>query len=108
MMSTDKEIRALRQHIRSYLDWIDSLPYRNSDIKHRYNVVLMDFLGFVRNKEMANRGDHAFQIPTYFNDGKTDQPLKPPEEGHLCPRSMNNTCSIKNRACRFVAITADR
>ena len=85
MMSTDKEIRALRQHIRSYLDWIDSLPYRNSDIKHRYNVVLMDFLGFVRNKEMANRGDHAFQIPTYFNDGKTDQPLKPPEEGTSLP-----------------------
>lgn len=80
MMSTDKEIRTLRQNIRSYLDWIDSLPYRNNDNKHRYHVVLMDFLGFIRNKELLNKGDHAFPIPVYFNDGKTDQPLKPPKK----------------------------
>lgn len=79
-MSTDKEIRTLQQHIRSYLDWIDSLSLRNGRIKRQYAEALSDFISFVRNKEMANRGDRTFDIPAYFNDGKTAQHLKPPKE----------------------------
>ncbi len=80
MMSADKEIRTLQQSIRSYLDWINSLSLRNDRIKRQYAEALSDFISFVRNKEMANRGDHAFDIPSYFNNGKTDQPLKTPKE----------------------------
>jgi integrase/recombinase XerD len=79
-MSADKEILTLQQHIRSYLDWIDSLSLRNDRIKRQYAEALSDFISFVRNKETANRDDRAFDIPAYFNDGKTGQPPKTPKE----------------------------
>lgn len=70
MMSSDKEIQTLHHHIRSYLDWIGSLSLKNERIKQQYTEALGGFISFVRNKEMAKRGDLAFDIPTCFNEGK--------------------------------------
>ena len=76
MMSSEKEIQTLHHHIRSYLDWIGSLSLKNERIKQQYTETLSNFIGFVRNKEMAERGDLTFDIPTCFHEGKTPQPLK--------------------------------
>jgi site-specific recombinase XerD len=85
MMSADKEIRTLQQHIHSYLGWIDSLSLRNGRVKRRYTEVLSDFVRFVQNKEMASSDDRALDIPTYLNDGETNQHLKSKKEDISLP-----------------------
>jgi site-specific recombinase XerD len=76
-MLTDKYSEKLGQSIGDYLDWIESLPYRDSDIRRLYTVVLSDFLSFVRNKDMLRGRPTTEDLSRYLSGhGKIDRRSK--------------------------------
>jgi len=50
---TDKNTQRLGQSIGDYLEWIKSMPYQHPNAGMRYSLVLSDFLGFVRQNNIA-------------------------------------------------------
>lgn len=73
----DKDNEKLEQSIQDYLDWMDSLQYRDSDIRQCYTVVLSEFLSFVRNRDRLRKGPFTGDLSRYVGHrGQTDRPLK--------------------------------
>ena len=69
----NKDIEKLAQSSREYLYWIESLPYRDSHVKRLYAMVLSDLVNFVRDKDLACKGNVAVELPTYFRNQKAGE-----------------------------------
>jgi len=50
---TDKDTIMLREAIGDYLQWMRSMEYESSQTRMRYGLVLMDFIDFVKENNMA-------------------------------------------------------
>ena len=50
---TDKNTQRLEQAIGDYLNWIKSMPSQHPNAGMRYSLILSDFLGFVRQNNIA-------------------------------------------------------
>ena len=59
---TDKNTQRLGQSIGDYLEWIKSMPYQHPNAGMRYSLVLSDFLGFVRQNNIAWENINIFEI----------------------------------------------
>lgn len=74
-MVRNEDNEKLERIIREYLDWIESLPYKDSRIRRHYAVVLSDFLSFSRDKDITGKGESDADLSRYVSLTKIDQPL---------------------------------
>jgi site-specific recombinase XerD len=101
-MLTDKDRGKLEQDIRDYLDWIDALPYKGSQVRRLYAVVLSEFISFVRNKDRLREDPFHPDLSRHFaHHGETHRPLKIRKKQVLLPDVYEHYLSYQQQSLQI-------